>query len=283
MPQDRTNRDRDRALRRQRPSKPASRQSSGGFRLIAVQSISCVVVLLVVLAMRLMGGSAFEQLRESFNESIMSNSILATFIALWEENGGSPSSSDPVSDAASSEGESSDTSGMEGFSQTDAPVSAVGGEDIQVNEKKVLYAPDGATFAAVSINRAAKPPLESGSITSYFGYREDPINGGDSFHKGLDIGAEEGAPIAAMFDGEVIAAGSSSSYGNYVKIDHGGELVVLFAHCSEVLVEEGTMLRAGETVAKVGSTGNSTGNHLHIETLVDGVACDPLYIVPDRY
>ena len=159
----------------------------------------------------------------------------------------------------------------------------MGGEDIKVNAKKVLYAPAGATFAKVSINRAAKPPLEKGTITSYFGYREDPIDGGDSFHKGLDIGAEGGAPIATMFDGRVIAVGSSSSYGNYVKIDHGGSLVVMYAHCAEILVKEGAVLRAGESVAKVGSTGNSTGNHLHVEALVDNVAYDPLYIVPDLY
>ena len=107
MPQDRPNRERERAPRRQRPSKPDSRQSTGGFRLIAVQSISCVVVLLVVLAMRLVGGNAFEQLRDSFNESIMSNSILSTFAALFEQKG-TPSSdpsapsSDPSSDSPSS-------------------------------------------------------------------------------------------------------------------------------------------------------------------------------------
>lgn len=90
-------------------------------------------------------------------------------------------------------------------------------------------------------------------------------------------------PIATMFDGRVIAVGSSSSYGNYVKIDHGGSLVVMYAHCAEILVKEGAVLRAGESVAKVGSTGNSTGNHLHVEALVDNVAYDPLYIVPDLY
>lgn len=86
MPQDRPyrERERERAPRRQRPPKSDSRPSSG-LRLIAVQSISCVVVLLVVLVMRLIGGSAFAQLRESFNESIMSNSILSTFASLFEK------------------------------------------------------------------------------------------------------------------------------------------------------------------------------------------------------
>ena len=288
MPQDRPyrERERERAPRRQRPPKSDSRPSSG-LRLIAVQSISCVVVLLVVLVMRLIGGSAFAQLRESFNESIMSNSILSTFASLFEKKD-DPSSSDPTSppptsSGTESTGEPSSTQPPASASPSGESSSAVGGEDIKVNAKKVLYAPAGATFAKVSINRAAKPPLEEGKISSFFGYREDPIQGGDSFHKGLDIAAAGGSPIAAMFGGKVIAAGSSSSYGNYVKIDHGGNLVVLYAHCSEILAEEGAIVRAGEIVAKVGTTGKSTGNHLHVEALVEGVAYDPLYIVPDLY
>lgn len=288
MPQDRPNRERERAPRGQRSSRPDSPSSAGGFRLAAVQSISCLVVLLVVLAMRLVGGSAFEQLRDSFNQAVMSNSILAT-LATWLEQkdpSSSPSpdgSSSGTPSAPNSAPESQGNDASDSSSSPDSSAPAVGGEDIQVKERKVLYAPAGATFARLSINRAARPPLESGVVTSYFGYREDPIHGGDSFHKGLDIGSAGGSPIAAMFDGRVIAAGTSSSYGNYVKIDHGGNLVVLYAHCEEILVEEGILLRAGEIVARVGSTGNSTGNHLHVETLVDGVAHDPLYILPGRY
>ena len=79
-------------------------------------------------------------------------------------------------------------------------------------------------------------------------------------------------------------AGVSSSYGNYVKLDHGNGLEILFAHCSQVLAEKGSVLRAGETVATVGSTGDSTGNHLHVEVRLNGVAYDPSALIPlDTY
>ena len=123
-----------------------------------------------------------------------------------------------------------------------------------------------------------------GKITSYFGYRENPTKGGESFHKGVDIGAPAGSPVSAMYYGVVAATGSGGSYGNYVRISHGDGIEILYAHCSEILVEEGMIIRAGEIVARVGSTGDSTGNHLHIEAFVDGIAYDPLPLLPaDKY
>lgn len=117
MPQDRPNRERGAGAAQAAPLQTGfPGQSTGGFRLIAVQSISCVVVLLVVLAMRLVGGNAFEQLRDSFNESIMSNSILSTFAALFEQKrtpSSDPSapSSDPSSDSPSSEAGDTESTG----------------------------------------------------------------------------------------------------------------------------------------------------------------------------
>jgi murein DD-endopeptidase MepM/ murein hydrolase activator NlpD len=143
----------------------------------------------------------------------------------------------------------------------------------------VLYAPTGASFATLKSNRLAKLPLTSGTVTSNFGYREDPIKGGESFHLGLDIAANSGSPIAAMYFGVVIETGVSASYGNYVKLYHGGGMQVLYAHCSEILVEKDAVIKAGEIVAKVGSTGDSTGNHVHIEVHVNDIAYDPADIV----
>lgn len=117
-------------------------------------------------------------------------------------------------------------------------------------------------------------------MTSYFGYRENPTKGGEGFHQGLDIGAPEGSPIYSMYYGRVSAAGESASYGNYVKLDHGNGIEILYAHCSEVLVGQGVYVRAGETVAKVGTTGDSNGFHLHTEVRVNGLCYDPSFIIP---
>lgn len=131
------------------------------------------------------------------------------------------------------------------------------------------------------MNRTAYKPIPDGHFNSWFGYREDPIKGGTGFHTGLDIGAAGGTPIAAMYYGVVRETGTDKSYGNYIKIYHGGGLEILYAHCSEILAEKDTVVRAGETVARVGNTGDSTGNHLHISAFLNGTAYDPLPLLPE--
>lgn len=307
--------------RRTQHSNEQRKNKSSGWQLIAVQSISCVVVILITLLFRVIGGSSFAQLRESFNKSIMSNSILATLAALIESPSKDSDDKTPGSDtttegSTTSANESTDEEGNgagettnstktgttgtsstgtgsagTGTSQSSATsaskisagtTKAAGGNDIPVTQRKVLYAPEGATFAPIKINRIAYKPLESGKITSIFGYRENPIGGGESFHQGLDIGAPQGSPIAAMYFGVVTEVGQSASYGNYVKIYHGNGIKVLYAHCSQILVNADAVIRAGEIVARVGSTGDSTGPHLHIEVILNGIAYDPAGVIQTK-
>ena len=111
-------------------------------------------------------------------------------------------------------------------------------------------------------------PVE-GTITSPQGYRTDPITGEISYHSGTDISAPEGTPILAAADGTVTIANATDnwggSYGYYVKIDHGGGLTTLYAHCSSICVTVGQQVLAGQVVAYVGQTGRATGPHLHFE------------------
>jgi len=120
------------------------------------------------------------------------------------------------------------------------------------------------------------PCPSSHTITSYFGYRMHPILHVRKLHTGIDIGASYGAKIVAANDGKVIASYYNSSYGNMVMIDHGGGIVTLYAHASKRLVSKGTTVSRGQTIARVGSTGSSTGNHLHFEVRVNGVYKNPL-------
>ncbi len=112
-------------------------------------------------------------------------------------------------------------------------------------------------------------------VTSEFGGRSDPITGVWSNHGGMDIAATYGSNIIASNSGVVIFAGWHNSYGNYIIVDHGGGIATLYAHCSKLLASEGQAVTRGETIAKVGSTGYSTGNHLHFEVRVDGVRKNP--------
>lgn len=119
-------------------------------------------------------------------------------------------------------------------------------------------------------------PVE-GYITSEFGGRPDPFTGADSTHKGLDIGAVKGTPIYAASGGKVVqSANKYNGYGNCVIIEHSAGFRTLYAHCSELLVKEGDIVTAGQLIAKVGSTGRSTGPHLHYGMLINGTYVDPL-------
>ena len=113
-------------------------------------------------------------------------------------------------------------------------------------------------------------------ISSYFAGRIDPITGKKSNHGGLDLASPYGSPILAANSGKVIIAGYHYSYGNYVVIDHGGGVSTLYGHSSKLLVSRGQSVSRGQQIAKVGSTGRSTGNHLHFEVRINGTRVDPL-------
>jgi murein DD-endopeptidase MepM/ murein hydrolase activator NlpD len=114
-----------------------------------------------------------------------------------------------------------------------------------------------------------------GEITSSFGWRTHPILGYQKFHSGMDFGADYGSPIMAADRGVVVFAGWYGGYGNTIIIDHGGGMTTLYAHSEELYVAEGQSVQRGQAIAAVGSTGLSTGPHLHFEVRRDGEPIDP--------
>jgi murein DD-endopeptidase MepM/ murein hydrolase activator NlpD len=119
------------------------------------------------------------------------------------------------------------------------------------------------------------PPIENINYTSNFGYRLDPFSGHQTFHEGVDFAAESGTPINAAASGKVIYAETHPAYGKTVDIDHGNGLVTRYAHSSELLVSDGDLVVRGQRIARVGSTGRSTGPHLHFEVRLNGVPQNP--------
>ena len=118
-------------------------------------------------------------------------------------------------------------------------------------------------------------PAPGKDVGSRFGWRIDPLTGQSALHAGLDFSADTGAPIVAAAGGVVITQEYHHQFGNMVEIDHGNQLVTRYAHASKVLVKRGDLVRRGQKIAEVGSTGRSTGAHLHFEVLVQGVPQDP--------
>ncbi len=125
------------------------------------------------------------------------------------------------------------------------------------------------------------PSQSSTRVTSPFGNRLHPILKVYKLHTGIDIGAASGTNILAANDGTVISAGYNNSYGYMVMLDHGGGIVTLYAHCSKLLVSKGDVVARGQVIALIGSTGMSTGPHLHFEVRINGVYKNPLeYVQP---
>ncbi len=118
-------------------------------------------------------------------------------------------------------------------------------------------------------------PVKAFSFTSNFGTRYDPFNGRSAMHAGLDMSGKSGEPIYAAADGIVVTGGKSGAYGNLVELDHGKGLATRYGHLSAILVQPGAKVRQGQLIARMGSTGRSTGTHLHYEIRLDGRAINP--------
>ena len=118
-------------------------------------------------------------------------------------------------------------------------------------------------------------PLDDGVITSRFGLRKDPISGRSTFHKGLDIGAEKGTPIYAAMAGRIKKSEKIGGFGNCVVIEHDNNIETWYGHCQKLMAVSGDFVERGQQVALVGSTGRSTGNHLHFGIVINGEEVDP--------
>lgn len=118
-------------------------------------------------------------------------------------------------------------------------------------------------------------PVAGGVVGSGFGWRIDPFAGSSAMHEGLDFPAAVGTPIYAAAGGVVVVQQAHPNYGNMVEIDHGNDLLTRYGHASQVFVKSGDVVKRGQKIAEIGTTGRSTGPHLHFEVRVRGVAQDP--------
>lgn len=190
---------------------------------------------------------------------------------------------------------------VEGVEVTTAPTTDAVPTTAETTVKKEPEEPSAQVFATADVSQIAfeqkkekvKPqsmtlenkepsdrkmvfPVQEGRYTSYFGERTDPISEGSDYHNGVDIGADEGDEIFAVYDGTVTLTGEDDRSGKYIFLSHDDSTVTFYCHCSEILLEQGDKVSRGEVIALVGSTGYSTGPHLHFELRIDGESTDPL-------
>lgn len=206
------------------------RRASSGWGLLAVQSISCAVVILAVLLLRLVGDGAFQELRAYFKDAMQQNALTTAIHALWDEE-----------------------------IYTTAPETTT-----------------TTTSTAETASTTKTAPVSGAVLTSAFGWRADPFGQGQEFHRGVDLAAPVGTPIAAMWTGEVteVDVDGAGTLGKYLRLCHD-KIEVLYAHCDTITVKAGDTVTAGEYVATVGNTGRTTGAHLHFEITQNGTAIDP--------
>ncbi len=264
-------------------------------RVILVQTAVCAVLVLTIFGLSRTGLGLYRQLCEEYYR-IMSVDMSAheiwlsakSIFSLYGLDQDADEAGTPQDDENAVYADESKTEEYESVLASDETATAViedgaeittvsssGGEDI-----KVLDALAEASFAPVSLSVKATMPVY-GKITSGFGYRENPVTGEQSFHTGIDIAAKEGTRVAAAYYGVITDTGCTEAKGNYIVMSHGNGVETMCCHLSKILVTEGTVIRAGETIGRVGSTGWSTGPHLHFELRVYGVRCNPIWVLPE--
>lgn len=226
--------------------------------VMIVQLVVCILAVVSIFLIGRLSPQTFEFIRDEYNR-IMSVDMDAKEIA---------SSAQKVIGRADT-AEDDRTKGQE---ET--------GKKRSVNTVK--SAADGEAMAVMSLFKSDEEitvPVH-GEITSEYGNRTNPVSGEYLMHSGVDIAADQGAEIRAAYSGIVSEVGSNSVGGNYISLVHRDGSETLYCHCSKIIAEKGDVIRAGETIALVGSTGRSTGPHLHFEITVDGKTENPLLYLP---
>ena len=231
--------------------------------LVFVQTVLCVLIVLFVLAAKVMDASFLPQLREEYNAMLTEGVDFSseTPVARWASG-----AADSLREGARGileRLEGQDAAGKGGF----WPVQ---------NRRE---APEGASLEPYTAAQALCLPV-SGTVTSAYGFRENPVNGEDDFHAGVDIAAAYATPVRCALDGQVARTGCNAARGNYVVVRHADGLQTLYQHLSCAAVRAGETVAAGQVIGNVGTTGLSTGPHLHLELIVDGVRVDPRPSLP---
>lgn len=234
--------------------------------VMIVQAIVCALICAAAFLCARAGGNVYEQLKQEITYIMGTDITVEKAVSVFKNAVGfvaDPSSAWDSETEKNTENNEIDEAAVYGAS---------GGVDLYT-------APTDASFSPVFLTQKGIFPLKSGTVTSRFGYRVHPIYEKVGFHTGLDLAADEGSDIYCIFDGVVKSVGCNDSRGNYITVEHTGGIETRYYHCSNVIAKEGAVIRKGEVIAKVGSTGVSTGPHLHIETLLNGVRYNPVYFI----
>ncbi len=261
-------------------------------RAILFQSLFCILLFGLLFFLKQSNSELFKTIESEFSdklsENITKNEAESVFKAITDKFGTQTTDTDKPQNTNSNisiEKPSTDNNNPENILENEtefvpfdepslnATVEATGGVDIKITSSEEI--PENVSLSSYSLTKNMINPVINGKITSEFGSRIHPISNELTFHAGIDIAADLGTPIYAAFDGKVTVADYDKWNGNYMKIKHENGLMTVYCHCESLNVKKGENIRAGEVIGYVGSTGSSTGPHLHFELRIDNVSFDP--------
>ncbi len=257
------------------------------------QLIVCCLALLAAFAIKFTGGNIYSAVRNKYNclfNNSLSISEVMNAMSRKLDLSSSQVNSDPevIQTGTVPLNESNNKSTLPESETQDSVNSSVSEENSVNASNSNSSESSDSELKTVNLSMSVEPQKTNindmtvpvnGTVTSPFGYRKHPIYGSYLFHSGVDIGVDSGTDIKAALSGTVEEAEYSSSYGYYIIVSHTDSVKTVYAHCSKLLKSAGETIKQGDVIALSGSTGVSTGPHLHFEIRVGGICIDPLWIL----
>lgn len=239
--------------------------------LIFTQSVVCILIILFSFLLKLIGGDLYEWEKGVYINDFEDKTSVKEVLNQLSVAVKSPNSDGKEDKSSDTEVKANATLEYELLSEDD-------GTDTIIDFKQVQ------TLSSVKMAKMNMiMPLSNYRVSSKYGYRVNPVSGVYKLHSGVDLAASSGEKIYSVLDGKVVRSNYVSDYGHCIMIDHGDGLCTLYAHCSQRLVSVGDTVKQGDVIALVGSTGASTGPHLHFEVRVNNERINPLNILSDVY
>ncbi len=243
-------------------------------KTLLLQFLICLILFGLLFALKSSNSKLFKDLENTFSKKLENNlnveEVKSVFANIIEDK--TQINEEKKNDIDETEIESETVFVPFEEPSLSAEIIASGGKDIKVSSDSDI--PKNVSVDNYKLSQKMVLPLK-GKTTSEFGVRTHPISGDLRFHAGIDIAAEKGENIYSAFDGVIAEADYDKWNGNYLKIKHDNDIMTVYCHCEKLNVKKGQKIRAGEVIATVGSTGSSTGPHLHFELRIDNISYNP--------
>ncbi len=259
-------------------SNSRKRQSDFKLNILVLQTVTVAIILLSAVGIRIFGGDVYNEISRWYHKKF--DGITVSLEALSPDSDESVKSPQVnITEVGQDEAKDVPSEDIIEQPEEDENTGEEYDEEIDSGISGNITVFDGVQSTAVAsgVNTFLRPV--SGDVVSKYGYRTHPITGKYTMHNGIDIAAETGTEIYASLDGAVTSAGYSDSYGYYIIVEHSKNVETLYAHCSKLKVKKGDKVQKGDIIGLVGSTGWSTGPHLHFEIRVGGYRIDPEWML----